>query len=235
MNKKGIFMPTLALATMFLLTYAFFVFIIKDPSLSYYLNLGNNQVTLISTFKDAESQLFYNELAVKYSLYKTQEEFAGNGGVKSGCNTRWILNDESCNPALKENFEVILREKLKEYGLELLELKIEDNKAKIKLNDLTYSTNLANFQYKYSVKQILSYDLAIDFNKLDKIKAELNDCLKKAGKISTCASEKYDKIGNIIYFTIENNKNILSSASKGFKRLEVKFNVDENSLGVTKF
>ena len=235
MNKKGIFMPTLALATMFLLTYAFFVFIVKDPSLSYYLNLGNNQISLTTAFKDAEAQLFYNELAVKYSLYRAQEEFSNNGGVNVICNGRWIFNDEKCNPDLEENFKLILKERLKEYNLELSELKIEDNKIKVKLNNLNYYYNFANFKYKYDVKQEFNYDSAVNFNKLNKIKNELNNCLKTGSKINACANENNVKIGNIIYFAIENNKNILISSSKEFKKIEVKFNADENSLGAVKF
>lgn len=237
MNKKAIFMPTLALATIFLLTYAFFVFIVKDNGLNNQSTLGNNQVALTDAYKEAENNLFYNQEVIKYSVDQATEEFSNNGGVKFSCNEKWLFGDVNCDPKLEENFKIILKEKLTNHNLELQDFSINNNIANIKLKDKIYNETLKNFEFKYTVKQEFKQELPIDFDKLNKIKDGLLKCTASNNKISTCTQEKYQKIeNNLIYFTIENNKNILSlTPSSGFKKLDFKFEIDNNNPEKNKF
>ena len=110
MNKKAaLFMPTLAIATLFLLTYSFYVFIIKDPGTHYYSSIGDNQVSLSNTYSNVEKDLLYTEQVVKYSLNKATEKFLEHGGIKEECIKTWVFNDPTCNPALEENFKMYLQ------------------------------------------------------------------------------------------------------------------------------
>ncbi len=228
MNKKAIFMPTLAIATLFLLIYAFYVFIVKDPTTEYYGLVGSNQIAITNAYKDAENDLFYAEQAVKYSIDKTSEEFSNNGGVNQECNSQWVFDDQKCNPDLENNFNAILKKNLINYGLDLEQSKIENNIIQVKLKDKIYSNNLTNLEFKYKVKQEFKEEIALDFSNLLNIKNNLYSCTIK-NKPDTCLNNFITK-GSIIYFTIENHKNIFTlSQNPGFKKLEFKFNIDNEN------
>jgi len=227
MNKKAIFMPTLAIATLFLLTYATYVFIVKDPGINKVYTIGDNQIALSNAYKDSENDLFYNEQAVKYAIMHASEEFSNNGGVKAGCNGEWKFDDKNCNPNLEENFKEILKNKLKTYNLELETFGISNNMVDIKLKDKIYYNNLKNFEFNYTVKQEFEQGSIINFDKLNQLKEELNKCNKKIETIK-CTQEKPTLNGNTIFFTIENNKNTYSLApAPGFKKIEFKFGIDK--------
>ena len=226
MNKKGIFMPILAIATLFLLTYATYIYIVKDPGINKAYTIGDNQIALSNAYKDSENDLFYNEQAVKYAIMQASEEFSNNGGVNSNCKGRWIFEDQNCNPNLEGNFKEILKDKLKIYNLELENLGINNNILNIKLKDKIYHNNLKNFEFNYTVKQEFKQDSTINFNKLNKIKEELDKCDRTIETIK-CTQEKSTLSGNLISFSIENNKNTYSlTPTPGFKKIEFKFKID---------
>ena len=232
MNKKAVFMPVFAL--IILAVSAYLIYISVNQESTHEIIIGQNQIALTNAYKQAENDLFYNEQAIKYSLQQVSEEFANNGGVKATCNGRWIFEDTDCNPDLEKNFESLLREKLQNYNLELQEFKIENDKLNIKLKDKVYSSKIKNFEYNYNVKQEFKQELSLNFTKLIKIREELLKCvidgLKNDVKISSCTKENFNKIQDNIYFTIENNKNVYSlTPAPGFKKLEFKFNINEQT------
>lgn len=237
MNKKAIFMPTLAIATLFLLTYATYVFIVKDPGINKAYTIGDNQIALSNSYKDSENDLFYNEQAVKYAIMQASEEFSNNGGVKLNCNMKWIFEDKNCNPDLEENFKEILKNNLKKYNLELENLEINNNILDVRLKDKIYHNKLKNFEFNYTVKHEFKQDSIINFDKLNKIREELDKC-DKTIETTKCTQEKSTLNGNTIFFTIENNKNTYSlTPTPGFKKIEFKFGMDKinRKTGSVKF
>lgn len=233
MNKKAIFMPTLAIATLFLLTYATYVFIVKDPGINKVYTIGDNQIALSNAYKDSENDLFYNEQSLKYAIMQASKEFSNNGGVKLNCNMKWIFGDQNCNPDLEENFKEILKNNFKKYNLELDNLEINNNILDVKLKDRIYSNKLKNFEFNYTIKHEFKQDSIINFNKLNKIKDELDKC-DKAIETNKCTQEKSTLNGNTIFFTIENNKNTYSLApAPGFKKIEFKFKIDNINRKIT--
>ncbi len=230
MNKKAIFMPTLAIAILFIVTYIVYTLCLGQGH-SYEATLGGNQIALTNTYKEAENDLMYTEQAIKYILSKTTEKFSNEGGVKASCNGQWILEDDNCDPKLEKNFEEVLKGKLKAYNLELQEFNINNNIIMLKLKDKIYNNSLSNFEYSYKVKQEFKQESLIDFARLNKIKNDIDACTKSSSPIGLreCVKEKSEKSGDIIYFTIENNKNIFSLSTKEFKKIDFKFNINENS------
>jgi len=220
MNKRGVFWPTLAIATIFLLTYA----LIRIPNLDYSSRLGNNQIALSNAYKDAENDLFYSEQAIKYSLNNASEEFINNGGVDPSCNRIWKFEDANCNPDLKNNFEKLFEEKLKNYGLDPQDIDINNNMIIIKLKDKSYARDLRNFEFNYIVKQEFKQESLIDFNKILKLRNEWDSCTRST---AIECPQSLSKSGDIIYFTIENNKNIFSLSTNGFKKIDFKFGISE--------
>ena len=230
MNKKAIFIPTLALATLFLLTSAYLILIVNQSDLKDFNRIGDNQIALTNAYKQAENDLFYNEQAIKYALQQASKEFADAGGVKASCDGRWIFEDENCNPDLEKNFESLLKEKLQKYNLELQEFKIENDKVNVKLKDKVYSNKMKNFEYTYTVKQEFNQESFLNFAELINIREELLKCVISDIKISSCTKENFNKIQDNIYFTIENNKNVYTlTPAPGFKKLELKFNINEQT------
>ena len=228
-------MPTLAIAILFILTYAFYVFVVKDPELNYEANIGQNVIELVNSYKKSENDLFYNEQAIKYSLIKATEKFANNGGVKEECNKIWILDSMNCNPSLEDNFKEILKQELTNYNLELQEFSINDNVVSVKLPDTTYSSKKRNFEFKYAVKQEFKYGSLIDFEKINALKQGIENCSGDK-KVSECLEGGSLEGSNTIYFTIENNKNTFTlSPLPEFKKISFKFGINNENRGEVKF
>ena len=228
-------MPTLAIAILFILTYAFYVFVVKDPELNYEANIGQNVIELVNSYKKSENDLFYNEQAIEYSLIKATEKFANNGGVKEECNKIWILDSMNCNPSLEDNFKEILKQELTNYNLELQEFSINDNVVSVKLPDTTYSSKKRNFEFKYAVKQEFKYGSLIDFEKINALKQGIESCSGDK-KVNECVEGGSLEGSNTIYFTIENNKNTFTlSPLPEFKKISFKFGINNENRGEVKF
>lgn len=228
-------MPTLAIAILFILTYAFYVFVVKDPELNYEANIGQNVIELVDSYKKSENDLFYNEQAIKYSLIKATEKFANNGGVKEECNKVWVLNSINCSPNLEDNFEEILKQELTNYNLELQEFSMNDNIINIELSDNTYSSKKRNFEFRYTVKHEFKYDSLIDFGKINALKNSIESCPVDK-RINQCLLEGSLEGSNTIYFTIENNKNTFTlSPLPEFKKINFKFGINNENRGEVKF
>ena len=233
MNKKGIFMSALAISIFIVLVYATYSFIVKGLNQSNEVLIGKNQIALTSAYKNSENDLFYVEKAVKLALYKTIDEFSNNGGVKINCNKVWKFQDKDCNPDLELNFKDLLKNNLNKYDLELNNLKIDNNNLYVKLNDKTYNETLTYFEFNYTVKREFKYDLLINMTKLNLVKDKLERCAKTQNNLSNCdINEKSTKTGDIIFFSIENNKKIYSlTPTPGFKNTKFKFGINEKDTG----
>ena len=236
MNKKAaLFMPTLAIATLFLLTYSFYVFIIKDPGTHYYSTIGDNQISLSNTYSNAEKDLLYTEQVIKYSLNKATEKFLEHGGVKEECIRTWVFNDPTCNPNLEENFKEYLTKELLVYNKELQEFEFKGSLIRVRLKDINYHDKLNDFEYNYLVKHEFMLELPLELEKINKVKDDIKKCVEDKVKLEDCeTTSDEEKKGNLVYFTIENNKNVFSfTPTPGFRKMSITFTIDDQKPAQT--
>ncbi len=235
MNKKAVFMTTFALVVLFVMAYAGYVFIARNPDIDQSLKLGENQIAISNAYKNAENDLFYNSQAVKFSINKASEIFSINGGVDASCNKNWKLGTSKCNPDLEKNFENILKKELKYYDLDLINLSFDQKNIKVILKNKFYETKNKGFEFNYTVEQIFKQETPIDFYRLINLRNEFINC-DRTKKSSTCTKENSILKANLIYFTIENHKSIISlSPVLGFKELKFEFNIGEDNRGEVTF
>ncbi|MEK6835842.1 MAG: hypothetical protein AABX55_02355 [Nanoarchaeota archaeon] len=232
MNKKGdIFMPTFAIITLIILSYALFALVIKagEDKTTF---IGQSQAELLKTYQKAEQDLFYLENLVKYKTHETINEFSKNGGLKQECNARWKFNS-NCEPDFENNFIELFKNKFENSGYDIKEIKIQDNNLILKFN-LDYSKKFKNFNIDYNLQPEFKQEIALDFTKLNDLKNEIIKCINAQKDLTTCTNEKTSVSGDIIFYTIENNKNILILTDKlEFKKIDFKFEIDQKDTGVT--
>ncbi|MBI2499487.1 hypothetical protein HYV88_04565 [Candidatus Woesearchaeota archaeon] len=143
MNKKAQFLGIIAILSLFLVGYAYYVLIVVGHGKADY-NVGEHSTKwlIIKEIKLNEID-FYYEQAFKNAIFKTISEISENGGGKRDL----VWND---NPypdvktifknSLEKNFRYYLNKASFEAEYEIIlpknfEITIEDNKASVKFND----------------------------------------------------------------------------------------------------
>ena len=213
MNKKAIvFMPMFTILVIVALSLSYYNLVIKTVT-SQYIQIGGNQVDIIKGYEKGEEYAFNAENTVKFASDITIEKFSKIGGVAENCNDLWKF-DSLCHPDLENKFVEIFNNELISYGYEAKDVKIENNFLIVNLKDFTYVKDSKNFKVEYILPVTVKQELNIDIGKLNSIKDEIRKCLEKGKPLNTCTNEKNTIQGDIIQFTIENNKNIMIYTDK---------------------
>ncbi len=212
MNKKAIFMPMFSFFVLLILTYGYYQLIINESQDKYKL-IGLNQAEIIKSYDKGEEYLFNAENAVKYASYKSIDDFSKTSVVLEKCNNLWKFNSD-CEPNLEKTFLELFKSDLQDYGYNAKEIKIQDNSIIVILDNFNYQKELSKFKLEYNLPVKIKQELAIDLNKLNKLKEKIKKCAQDGKDLNTCTDEKTKVEGDIITFTIENNKDILIYTDK---------------------
>ena len=232
MNKKAvIFMPVFSIFVLVLLTYAYYEEVIKgSDDLSN--KIGENQAEIINSYNKGQEYLLNAEYVIKYSSYTAIDNFIKNSGVAQNCNNIWKFNS-NCDPDLKINFINLFNDALSKYNYKTKDVKIEGNNLIVVLEDFSYSKDSSNFKVEYSLPIVIKQDLNIDIEKLVMIKDNLKQCAQDRKSLNTCTNEKTEVQGNLLTFTIENNKNIVIYTDKPeIKKQDFTFKINTMDTGI---
>ena len=229
MNKKAIFMPLLSFFVLSILIYSYYELVVKEHP-DQYKDIGINQAEIIKAYNKGMEYEFNAENAVNYASYIAINNFSKNGGVQANCGGKWKFNS-NCEPDLEKNFIEIFNSALTNYSYTAKDIKIENNTIIIIL-DFNYKKESKNFKLEYNLPITIKQDLAIDFNKLNLLKERIKDCARKGEDLNICSNEKNKVQGDIVTFTIENNKNIVIYTDKlETKKSDFVFKIDTQDTG----
>ena len=238
MNKKAIIDVSIAFLVLFVLSYAFYQFATNESGLKLYKKIGDTQTTLTNIYNDAEKSYFFSEQAVKYSLYSTAEKFVKTAGVDESCNGIWKFNT-NCDPDLQKYFLDNYLIQLRNYNIENVSLKLEKDIIYVDFPDKVYSNSNDDLDIEYKTKMNFKQDFPINLDEILNARTKLKECVDTNKDIKMCLSYKSeiikDDFGNeIIYFTIENNKNtfIITDKSKQDK-INFRFGINLKDLKET--
>ena len=227
MNKKSIIDPTLAILVIFIYIYAFYIFVASDQGLSVYQELGKTQINLMNNYNQAEKDHFYTEQAIKYSLYNATYKFVKTAGIEESCHGIWKFNT-NCDPDLNKNFINLFADRLQDYDYKDFNTNLKKDLILTDFPDKTYyaSDNKVDIEYKIEMK--FKQDLQINIDEIITAENTLRECVNKGQDLTKCLNYKHeirkDDFGNeIIYYTIENNKNslIITDKDKLYFRLGI--------------
>lgn len=235
MNKKAIiFMPLFSFFILLILSFAYYQLVIKG--IDYHYNLiGENQADIIKSYEKGQEYQINADSSVKYATDIAIYNFTKNSGVAEKCNNTWDFNkDSDCNPDLEKNFINLFNLILNDYGYGSKEVEIKENKLVIQLKNFNYAKQSKNFKLNYTLPSItIKQDLGFDFNKLNSVKENIKKCAKDNQPLDSCIKENKKIEGDIITFTIENNKKITIYTDKPeTKKLDFVFKIDIKNTGV---
>jgi hypothetical protein len=211
------------------LSTAYYQIVVKGTN-NQYEKIGNNQAEIIKAYNQGVEYDFNAENSVKYASYIAINTFSENGGVLSNCYGKWKFNTD-CEPNLEKNFIELFNLALKDYGYTAKDVKIEDNFLILNL-DFNYNKEINNFKIKYTLPVTIKQELAFDMNKLNLLKDKIKECAKKGEDLNRCTNEKTNIRGDLITFTIENNKNINVYTDKlEIKKPDFIFKIETQNTG----
>lgn len=235
LNKKaaGFFMVILLVFVIFVISYGVKVFLVDKNKIDIVKEIGDPQTILMETYQNAELDLFNLDQSVKYATYNAIEKFSNNGGLDENCNGQWKFNT-NCEPNLEEDFLRLFNEKLKGYGYSNVQLvKIEDEVLSGNLDDFIYEEKVENFSFTYTVPTNFSQELAINLPIIEKLKQDLENCLRNKQDLEKCVDEDFEKNGRIIKFNIESDKKIMVFTDKiEFKKPIFRFELNLEDTGI---
>lgn len=226
MNKKGIFLAVFAILVFIGFIFGYSMIMANKNTILREFNIGSNEFELINAYYQAEQDLFNLDQKVKYSSFKAIKEFSENGAVDKTCNKRWKFNDK-CEPNLKDNFLVIFKEKMKEYNMDVKNVRIENNFIIGDIGKLEYIKNLNRMNFTYKTDGRFNESLKIDFKKLDELKEKIKTCIQDGKKLDSCADGK--KNGDIFEFKADIGKIFYGSK---FEDITLAFEIDSEDSGV---
>jgi len=145
MNRKGIFMPVLAILTVTLFVYMIFAL---NGNGERHIFVGESIPVLFNSYQDAEVDYFNHENIARYSLEK-----AKTNTFSSSCLSNW---EEKCrnNELLVENLKI----EIKKYS-EFENVILEGNITTVVFNERKYSATFQNGNYSYSLKPVVELNL----------------------------------------------------------------------------
>lgn len=187
MNKRGIFLPFLAIITIIVLLFAYYSLVLYSDRPSG--ELGTNQYMLYDYYGKAERYLFYIDVSAKYSIEKSIEDLNQNGGFSE--EDTW---KNGYSPDVKKEFKKSFNKYFNEYmELNLNGKSAEQRKTFYKQNkdnyDLVFENNIlfgkskrkitfALSDFSYSINSNFKQKLDYDFTRYDLIKKEIEDLLR---------------------------------------------------------
>jgi len=236
MNKKGIFMPFLVIFILFILGYSYYTIVIQDSEDKLFV-IGVNQGEILKSYEEGEKYYLNLKQATKYSLDKSVNNFTKYSGVKEICNGKWIFYDENCNPSLENNFIILFKEELSNYGYKDNDISIENNFLIIKDN-FVYKNEKKNFKLEYNSPFAVNEGLKLNVTKLNNLKNEIDNCVsstKEKKDVNGCISGyyKHEQNGNVIKFTVPIEKEIKLYTDKlEKKKLDFVFYIDLDNTGL---
>lgn len=231
MNKKAIFMTLFSFFILIVLNSSYYLFMVKGVQ-DQYKTIGSHQAEIINSYNQGYKYSLNSDLAVKYASHIATVEFSKNGGIKESCNNFWKYNSE-CRPELNENFILIFKNELENYGYKAKEVKIENNFLIVQMEDFIHKKELDNFNMKYELPVEIKKEMPINLIELNNAKEKIKNCLNNNKGLNTCIDAKTQIQGDYITFSIENNKNILIYTDKlEIKKLEFMFKINIKDTGI---
>jgi len=234
LNKKaaGFFMIIFLVFVIIVVSYGIWIFLGPTAKLDVSKEIGNTQLNILSTYEQAELDLFVLDQVVKYTTYNTINEFSKNGGIDEDCNGIWKFNSD-CEPDLKKDFRKSFNKNLESYGYISKEFELENNFIVGKLNDFSYMENEENLNFTYNVSTDFNQESAINITKLENLQQNIEDCLRNKEELSICLKEPFEKEDKTIQFNIESDKKIMVFTDKiEFKNpiFTFKLNLDDTGI-----
>ena len=231
MNKKAWFFPILVV---FLLVMVISIKLILDqvPDIQATKYIGDVQSDLFSTYKQGEVDLFNLDSVANYSSYKAIENLSSSGGVKELCDNKWKFDDE-CEPNFEAKLLELFKFYMKYYEYEVKEVKIEDNFLIGSLDDFVYESLLRKVQYTYTLNADFKQELSIDLPRLEKLKQDIETCLRNNQDLGECTDEEFEQEDQIVKFDIESDKKIMVFTDKiEIKNSIFKFIINLDDTGI---
>ena len=200
LNKKGLFLPVLAILTISLLLFALFMTVTNKnkPRTEY---IGEIQGKVIETYQNAEKNLLYSDLVAKKAI-----------------NNTIIFFEKGVSKDFEKNFSLATKEFIKQYGINITyNLLFEDNsiigiaqnksvlnKTAFNNNELKYSIG---YEFNSSFKEYISPNFDNYITSLKDID-NLLECLQTKdssidNNIKSCKFDREYKLeGNLLILEI---------------------------------
>ena len=212
LNKKG--------SGMLLLLFSIGLFIVIAALFTESLNpdseinkfskdFGVVQTEIINSYYSAESSLFLSDQLVRYSIYKTTNEFGENGGYSKDnlCEKKdefVVIDFKDCNPDLNANYIELFK---KHFEKEVKTLELSDNYLIGELDEVKYEKKEENLEVSYNVPNKFKQDVLLDLKFLNELKNRINSCIERKQDLKGCVGVDFAEKDGYAFFTIENDKN----------------------------
>ena len=192
MRKGNIFMPTVAMGLLIIMSVFIFLAITHQKDAEEFFSIGRIQSNITSSYFMWEETYIYYEKLLEYNEYKSAKEFSEDAAVPKLCSRRWKFNSE-CEPEFRDYFRDSLTKNLNDKYKDL------DIKQDIEayFTDFSFSPYSSMAKVKYEGKIIVKKKPLVDFQDLEQLKSKIKGCLQN-NDMNPCNPE-HNK-GNVYTF-----------------------------------